>query len=432
MNNIGVGIIGFGTVGAGVVDGLLRNGDLIRRRTDLPLYLKRVADKDLAYDRGMEVDPELLTDDADAVLDDPEIQIVVELVGGTGVAADMILSALRNGKSVVTANKALLAERGEELYAAAEENHADLFYEASVAGGIPIIRSLREGLIGNHIEAIYGILNGTCNYILTRMEAEPGVSFWDVLSDAQAAGYAEAEPGLDIDGFDTAHKTAVLASLAYGFPLRMDDLSIEGIRDIDPIDITFARSLGYRIKLLSVIKMVEGQVEARVQPTLIPESHLLAKVNGVFNSVMVHGDIVGETMYYGKGAGREPTASAVIGDIAEAARNIASGAMGRVPAFLNHSPDTRPRALGDIESRYYLRLTLQDNPGALGWVTQILGNNRVSIASIVQKEKMLSDYVPVIIITQPTTEALIQTALQDIDALEIAGASTLRYRIEDL
>ncbi|MBU0679101.1 MAG: homoserine dehydrogenase [Verrucomicrobia bacterium] len=431
MNQIGIGLLGFGTVGAGVVEGLQKNGSLIARRIGVELVIKRIADLDLESDRGIEVDRSIMTTDAVSVIEDPAVQVVIELIGGTTVAKDLTLRALRLKKPVVTANKALLAEHGDEIFSLAEENQADLYYEASVGGGIPIIRSLREGLVGNHIESIYGILNGTCNYILTRMERD-GIPFDDVLKEAQEAGYAEAEPGLDIDGIDTAHKAVILAALAYGFPVAMSDICIEGIRGIDPMDINYAKELGYRIKQLAVIKHVSDAVEVRVHPTLIPINHMLGSVSGVFNAVMANGDIVGETLYYGRGAGREPTASAVISDLADVARNLVFESESRVPPFVAHEHYGKLRSMGDVEARYYFRLSLLDEPGMMARVADILGRHKISIASIVQKESKSGEHVPVIILTHEAVESNFQSALEEMDALKEVGAKTVRYRIEDL
>ena len=328
MKEIGIGLLGFGTVGAGVVEGLQKNGDLIARRIGAKLVLRQIADIDLDRDRGVKIDRSLLTRDAESVIQNPSVDVVIELIGGMGIARDLILKALSFGKPVVTANKALLAEKGEEIYRAAAEQGAAVYCEASVGGGIPIIKALREGLVANHIQSIYGILNGTCNYILTRMEQEK-LPFDQVLKAAQAAGYAEAEPSLDIDGIDTAHKAVILASLAYGFPVPMKSVHVEGIRGLDPADIANAAELGYRIKLLGVIKRVGKEIEVRIHPTLVPHRHMLASVDGVFNAIWVSGDVVGDTLYYGRGAGRAATSSAVLSDLADVARDLQSGLKGR-------------------------------------------------------------------------------------------------------
>ncbi len=430
MKEIGIGILGFGTVGAGVVEGLQRHAELLQERTGLTLRLRGVADLDVTTDRGVTIDPALLTTNAQALIEDPEISILVELIGGTGVARTLTLAALAAGKSVVTANKALLAEHGAELYEAAAKHQTELLFEASVGGGIPIIRALREGLSGNRIERITGILNGTCNYILTRMERE-GLRFADVLAEAQAAGYAEAEPSLDIDGIDTAHKAVVLAAHAFGAPVQMADVAVRGIRDMDAMDITYAAGLGYRIKLLAVIRQTDGELDVGVYPALVPHGHLLADVSHAFNAVLVTGDLVGDTIYYGQGAGRFPTASAVIGDIVDAARNQASGQPQRLTVFAPAKQPMPLRAATEVMTRYYLRLSLIDQPGMFGRVAQILGRHGISIASLMQKEARTDDFVPVIILTHTAKEGAFVDALQEIDALDQIGAPTVRYRIED-
>ncbi len=430
MKSIGIGILGFGTVGAGVVEGLLKNGDLIAARTGIQPVIRAIADLDLESDRGIEVDRALLTTDAAAVIRDPEIQVIVELIGGTGIARTLVLDALKAGKSVVTANKALLAEHGPELYAAAEQYQADLLFEASTGGGIPIIRALREGLSGNRIEEICGILNGTCNYILTRMENEK-LPFDQVLREAQEAGYAEAEPSLDIDGFDTAHKAVVLATLAFGRSINMDDVAVQGIREVSATDIEYAAELGYRIKLLAVIKQNGHGVEIGVYPALITRQHMLASVSHAFNAVLVRGDIVGETLYYGQGAGRAATASAVIGDIVDAARNHVGETPYRIPAFVPCSPEVALRAPEDIVTRYYLRLSLKDEPGIFALVAQMLAGHNINIASVMQKEARTCGAVPVIILTHSACEGEFRAALAEIDALDQVLAPTVCYRIED-
>ena len=357
-----VTIIGFGTVGAGVADILLNNSEVITRRSGIVLKLKHIADLDITSDRGVKVPKGILTTDTAGAIADSDI--VVELIGGTTIAKKFILDALAAGKSVVTANKALLALHGEELFTAAGKAGADLCYEASVAGGIPIIKALREGLAANRIRRIYGIMNGTCNYIITRMERE-NADFATVLADAQKLGYAEANPSLDIDGFDTAHKTAILAALAYGRWFGLDPVHVEGIRDLDSRDIAYANEMGYRIKLLGVIKNDDGKVQMRVHPTLIPKDSLLANISDVFNGVMVEGDRVGQTLFYGRGAGRSATASAVTADIIDAALDLEHDCKGRVPAFRPGAQFDSVLPMKDITSRYYLRLEVKDCPGVI-------------------------------------------------------------------
>jgi len=418
MKQIGVGILGFGTVGAGVAEGLLRNRRTLAERLGVDVALKRIADIDITTDRGVAVDASLLTTDVMAVINDADIHVVVELIGGTGVAKELVLAALNAGKPVVTANKKLLAEYGDEIFDVAEKNGVDLYFGASVGGGIPIIRVLREGLAGNEIQGIHGILNGTCNYILTRMEQE-GLPFDEVLDAAQKAGYAEADPSLDIDGFDTAHKASILASLAYGFHVPMEQVVVEGIRNLSGMDVKFASEFGYRIKLLAAIRREQSEIEVCVHPTLVPLTHMLASVNHAFNAVMVHGDLSGNTLYYGRGAGREPTASTVIGDIGDVARNLVAGQpryRRGIPVANEEHFTMRPSA--EVSSKYYIRLMVMDKAGALGIMTAILGKYGVSILAATQKayadEEEMPGYVPVVMLTHTVRGADMDAALRDI------------------
>ena len=423
-----VGVVGFGTVGAGVVENLLRNREVIAKRTGVMLTLTCVADLDTTTDRGVVLPEGVLCNDAAEAI--KRCDIVVELVGGTTFAKKLILDALNAGKSVVTANKALLALHGEELFAAAEKNNVDLYYEASVAGGIPIIKALREGLSGNRINRIFGIMNGTCNYILTRMERE-GVNFNDVLADAQRLGYAEANPSLDIDGFDTAHKTAILASLAYGKWFGIDNMTVEGIRDLELEDLNYALELGYRIKLLGVIKNIDGAVEMSVRPTLIPQETLLAGISDVFNGVMVEGDFVGQTLFYGRGAGRQATASAVVADIADVALNIANGSTRRIPAFRQGEQFESVTPQNECTSRYYLRLMVEDCPGVIASITKILADREISISSLIQHENQ-GENVSLVILTHPAMEKEIRSAMGELSKLSVSRAAVKMLRIEEL
>jgi len=429
MKTIGIGLLGFGTVGAGVAEALLRPGAPLTARLGLGLALRRIADLDLERDRGVAVDRALLTRDAAAVVSDPAVDVVVELIGGCGAAKELLLQTLALGKPVVTANKALLAEHGAEIFRAAEARQTPLYFEASVGGGIPIIKALREGLVANSIRSIYGILNGTCNYILTRMEQEQA-PFDVALRAAQAAGYAEAEPGLDIDGHDTAHKAVILASLACGCPVPLSAAAVEGIRGLAMEDIANALEMGYRVKLLGVVKLGADGVGVRVQPTLVPRAHLLAAVSGVFNAIQVDGDLTGQTLYYGRGAGRTATASAVLSDLADAARDLAAGQRRLAPVHAaGRAVPLQPAA--EVAGRSYLRLTLLDKPGMLARVAQVLGQHGISIASVMQKESSAGNHVPVVIVTHQAPERAFQAALATIDRLEVIGAPTVRLRIED-
>ena len=430
MKTVNIGIIGFGTVGSGVVECVLRNGDLIAERIGLRPVIARIADIDVTTDRGFDLPPAVLTADAADVLENPDIDVVAELVGGTTAAKQYVLRALENGKPVVTANKALLATCGAEIFAAAEASGADVYYEASVGGGIPIIKAMREGLAGNRIVAIVGILNGTCNYILTRMEAEKA-DFAGVLAAAQRAGYAEADAALDVDGIDTAHKATILASLAYGEWFGMDPLHVEGIRTVTLQDIEYAAELGYRIKLLAIIKQADSDVQMRVHPALVPVTSLLGHVDSVFNAVWVQGDTVGGTMYYGRGAGREATASAVVADIMDVGLNLKFGSHRRVPAFRPHRGYARILPMSETTTRYYLRIQALDRPGVLALISGILGRANISIASVTQKE-VNQESVPLVILTHRATEADMQQALDEMRGLNEIVQDPVLFRIEDV
>lgn len=419
-------------MGAGVADGLLRNRKVMAERLGVDVALRKIADLDITTDRGVPVDPDVLTTDAQAVISDPEVRIVVETIGGTGIARTFVLAALNAGKAVVTANKKLLAEHGREIFDTAAKNGVDVYFGASVGGGIPIIRALREGLAGNEIQQIHGILNGTCNYILTRMENE-GRAFDEVLADAQKLGYAEANPSLDVDGFDTAHKACILCALAYGFQPSLDQVQVEGIRSLSGLDVRYAADFGYRIKLLAVVARHGEEVEVGVHPTLVPTDHMLSSVNGVFNAAMVRGDMVGDTMFYGRGAGRLPTASTVVGDIGDIARNIAHGEVRYARAVPTYGEGvTRLRAPGDIVSRFYLRFNVLDKAGSFGRIASILGSNGVSISAAAQKtaEGAQTGFAPVVVLTHPAPARAIDAALREIDELGgIVGENPVKLRM---
>jgi len=431
MKEIGVGILGFGTVGAGVAEGLLRNRKLMAERLGVDIVLKKIADLDITTDRGVRVDPDVLTTDAQSVIASPDVRIVVETIGGTGIAKTFVLVALNAGKAVVTANKKLLAEYGREIFDAARKNGVDIYFGASVGGGIPIIRSIREGLAGNEIQQIHGILNGTCNYILTRMEQE-GKPFDEVLADAQKLGYAEANPSLDIDGFDTAHKACILSALAYGFQPSLDQVQVEGIRNLSGLDVKYAADFGYRIKLLAVVAKHDTDIEVGVHPTLVPFSHMLASVNGVFNAAMVRGDMVGDTMFYGRGAGRLPTASTVVGDIGDIARNMAHGEVRYARAVPEYGEGkTKLRAAGDIVSRFYLRFMVADRAGSFGMISTTLGRHGVSISAAMQKGEDGADtgYVPVVVLTHPAPAKALDAAFEEIMKADIVSEAPIKLRM---
>lgn len=428
MKQIGVGILGFGTVGAGVADGLIKNRETMARRLGVDIVLKKIADLDTTTDRGVAIEPGMLISDARAVISDPEIDVVVELIGGTGIARTLMLEALAAGKNVVTANKKLLAEYGAEIFEAAKKAGVDIYFGASVGGGIPIIRVLREGLSGNEINSIHGILNGTCNYILTRMEQE-GAAFDTVLADAQRLGYAEADPSLDIDGFDTAHKACILCALAYGFQPDFGKVQVSGIRHLDSCDVRYAAECGYRIKLLACVAREGNEVEVCVQPTLVPFSHMLSSVNGVFNAAMVNGDFSDNTMYYGRGAGRGPTASTVIGDIGDIARNIASGAPRYERAVPVYGENImKLRAAGDINASFYLRFSVADRAGSFGQLATILGRHGVSISTANQKDAS-GAFATVVVLTHVANSSAVDAALAEIAATGIVDGEPVKLRI---
>ena len=429
MKEIGVGILGFGTVGAGVADGLLRHRELMASRTGVDIVLRKIADLDITTDRGIEIPAGVLTTDAPSVIADPSVQIVVETIGGTGIARKFVLDALNAKKCVVTANKKLLAEHGKEIFDTAEANGVDIYFGASVGGGIPIIRVLREGLVSNDIESIHGILNGTCNYILTRMERE-GASFDDVLKDAQRLGYAEADPSLDIDGFDTAHKACILTALAYGFQPTLDQVQVEGIRNLAGIDVKYAADFGYRIKLLAVVAKAGDSVEVGVHPTLIPFTHMLSNVNDAFNAAMVKGDMSDYTMYYGRGAGRAPTASTVVGDIVDIARNLAHGETRHrrgVPTYAEGKLTLK--AAGDIVSKFYVRFMVADRAGAFGTIATILGRHGVSISAATQKESSEKGFIPVVILMHEAKTSDLESAIREIVASGVVESEPVKLRM---
>ncbi len=430
MKEIGVAILGFGTVGAGVADGLLKHRDVMAKRLGVDIVLKKIADLDITTDRGIEVPDGVLTTDAAAAIVDPGVNIVVETIGGTGIAKKFVLDALNAKKCVVTANKKLLAEYGKEIFDTAKANDVDIYFGASVGGGIPIIRVLREGLAGNDIESIHGILNGTCNYILTRMENE-GLPFDVVLKDAQKLGYAEANPSLDIDGFDTAHKACILAALAFGFQPSVDQVQVEGIRNLAGEDVKYAADFGYRIKLLAVVARQGNEVEVGVHPTLVPFSHMLSNVNDAFNAAMVKGDMSDYTMYYGRGAGRAPTASTVVGDIGDIARNLAHGETRYARGVPNYAEgQVKLRAASEIASKFYIRFLVEDKAGAFGTIASILGNHGVSLDAASQKAGSVGNQpVPVVVLTHKAKVGDLEAALKEIKASGVIGAEPVSLRV---
>jgi len=432
MQQLNLGMIGGGTVGSGVFHALQRNGGLLASRIGVQVHVRKVAVKAFDEPRPYEIPRKLMTTDWQEVVHDPQVHVVTELVGGTGIAKTMILAALRLGKPVITANKALLSAHGEELFAAARKSGANLYYEASVCGGIPIIKALREGFVGNRINALYGIVNGTCNYILTRMKLE-GADFGVVLKDAQAQGYAETPPDLDIDGWDAQHKLGILASLAHGFWVNPSQIYVEGIRHISALDIKFAEQLGYTIKLLGMVKRTDGaaRIQVSVYPTLVPNRHLLADVNHVFNAVFVRGDVVGDTLFYGRGAGKDATASAVLSDVADAALDLKLGTKLRVPPFVACERNGCVVPMDDIISRYFVRLSVVDKPGVLAKVSAILGAAKIGIASVIQPEGHEGKSVPLILMLHDASNGAVTKALAKIGKLAIVKARPVMIRVEN-
>lgn len=432
MKKVQIGLIGFGNIGTGVVNALNRNGKLIADRIGAELVLKRIADVDVKRKRAAEYDPAILTPDANAILNDPEIQIVIELVGGLEPARTFVEKALRAGKHVVTANKAMLANFGAELWRTAEEHNVALLFEASVGGGIPIIRALELGLTANRLLSVYGIVNGTCNYILTNM-AECHKAFDTVLAEAQAHGYAEPDPTFDIEGYDTAHKTAVLASLAFQQDVRYADVFVEGITRIKPVDIEYARELGYTIKLLGIAKCdpADGRVEVRVHPTLVANSSLLAHVNGVYNGIMTVGDLVGRSMFYGRGAGPDPTASAVLSDVMAAAQAIVDERPVREHRLTIEPGKRNLKPIEELETCYYIRLVAEDKPGVMAKIGTVLGAHDISIGSMIQRGRHDSGRAEIIIVTHTAKEKNVQRAVAEIAGLPQTYEKPFLLRVED-
>ena len=439
MKPINVGLLGIGTVGGGTFNVLLRNESEITRRAGRPIRISKVADKNLELARQVTQGRAVITDDATSVVTDPDIDIVVELIGGCGIARELVLAAINNGKHVVTANKALLATHGNEIFAAAQKKGVMVAFEAAVAGGIPIIKALREGLTANRIQWIAGIINGTTNFILSEMR-DKGLPFATVLADAQRLGYAEADPTFDIEGVDAAHKLTIMAAIAFGIPMQFDKVHVEGIARLDAIDIKYAEQLGYRIKLLGITKRVSRNgadgIELRVHPTLIPSLRLIANVEGAMNAVLVQGDAVGATLYYGKGAGAEPTASAVIADLVDVTRMHTADPEHRVP-HLAFQPDalmdTPILPMAEVETRYYLRLSVSDQPGVLADITRILADQHISIDAMIQREPGEGEeQTDIIMLTHLSREKHVDAAILLIEALPVVKSRVTRLRLEEL
>lgn len=434
MRECNIGLVGAGTVGGGVVKTFNKQKDFYRNKLGLSINLKRIVDIDSSLFKALPTGEAICSDNADDILNDTDIHIVIELIGGTTFARTLILRALETGKHVITANKALIAEHGPELFETAEKNNVSVFFEASVGGGMPIIKTAREAMLGNDILSMKAIINGTCNYILSQM-SEKGLVFDKVLKDAQKNGYAEADPTLDIGGGDTGHKIAIIASLLYGGYVPLDKIYIEGINEITAEDIIFARSLGYCIKLLGIIKKdseTSANVDVRIHPAMLHTNHILASVSDVFNAVLIQGDAVGPVLLYGKGAGEMPTASAVINDVIDVARNITEGSPKRIPMdFYRADNKIQVKPISSITSRYYLRFSVVDKPKVLAAIASVLGDHSISIASVIQHEGTTREYVPVIMLTYEAIEENLQKAIAEIETLDIIKQKTQVIRIEE-
>jgi homoserine dehydrogenase len=427
---VSVGIIGLGTVGTGVARILLRKKQELYGKLGYRLSLKRIADIDVRRKRGISIPKGVLVNDAGVILNDPEIDIVVELIGGMRPAKDFILKAIRSGKHVVTANKALLAISGQEIFSAAAKAGVEVGFEASVAGSIPIIKVIRESLVGNRINSLYGIINGTSNYILSKM-TEEGVDFSAALKEAKRLGYAEADPTFDIEGTDSAHKLAILLSLSFGAPFSFRKVYTEGITRITSLDIQFASEFGYTIKLLAIAKILNGSIEARVHPTMLPRDALISRVNGVYNAVYVEGDAAGRSLYYGRGAGEMPTGSAVVSDIVDISRSIMGHGSPRFSGLgVPGRSDLTIMSMEDIRTSYYLRFSAIDRPGVLSRISGVLGNHDISIKSVIQKERKKKRAVPLVMMTHRAREKDVVSALKAIGRLSVVSGRTAYIRVE--
>lgn len=431
--DVNVGLIGFGTVGSGTARILLEKQALLEQRVQAKIRLRRICDLDLNSPRGFHVPPEILTTDVQAILKDPEIQIVIELIGGLEPARSFILQAIEQGKHVITANKALLATHGHEIFLAAAQKGVEVGFEASVGGGIPVIKAIKEGMVANQLGMVLGIMNGTSNYILSRM-TEEGLLFSDALAEAQRLGYAEADPTYDVEGIDTAHKLAIIATLAFGSPVQLSDIYTEGISHLTPADIAFAREFGFRVKLLAIARRHAKGMVLRIHPTMIPAKHLLAQVQGAYNAFYLVGDAVGKVLLYGLGAGQMPTGSAVVADVVDVARDVLHGAVGRVSSLglpFEALASLPLRPMEGLMSRYYFRFSAVDRPGVLARIAGILGEYGISIESVIQKGRGKGAAVPIVMLTHEAQEAKVRQALNLIDELDVVADRTMLIRIED-
>jgi len=428
-NKINIGLIGFGTIGSGVAKFLIERRGLLLKRSGIDFDLVKVCDKDLSSKRDVKLPKGMLTKDAAEIINDPDIHIVVELIGGIHPAKEMVMKALSMGKHVVTANKLLLAAEGSEIFQKARDLNREIYFEASVAGGIPIIKSIREGMVGNRFFSIFGILNGTSNYILSSMSGQ-GSSFKAALKEAQVKGYAEKDPSLDIKGLDSSHKLAILSLLAFGKRVELNDIYVEGIEDISNLDIQYARELGYVIKLLAIAKRYEDGLEVRVHPTLLPSEYLLSSVSGAYNAIFIETDLVGKQLFYGQGAGKLPTASAVISDIVDIGYKINCGKNSAKAVMPKDTEIKRLKKMDDVVTRYYAHFSAIDKPGVLANIADLLGRHNISIASVVQKERMEAHIVPIVMLTHEAREKDMQVALSKINRLSAIKKKSVIIRLE--
>jgi len=429
MRKINVGLIGFGNIGCGVVKILQQRRSLLAQKIGIEIVIKRICDKDLTLKRDVVVDKNCLSRDANEVINDPQIDIIVELIGGINPAKEFILAALKKGKHVVTANKALLAEHGNELFVVANERGKNIYFEASVGAGIPIIKSIKEGLVANKFSSIFGIVNGTSNYVLTQMSKE-GCSLASAIKSAKAKGFAEKDPTLDIEGIDSAHKLVLLTYLAFGKIVSLKDIFIEGISQVSASDISYAKDLGYEIKLLAIVKKEAAELEVRVHPTLLPSEHLLSSVDGVFNAIYVSSDLAGELMFYGPGAGQLSAASAVVSDIVDLTQDIKAGLFRPTLNSIEDGSIKGLRQINEFENKYYIRIMAVDKPGVLAKISGILAKFGISIASVTQKERLKSQVVPVVMVTHEVKEKNLRGALKMIDKLNDIKEKSVAIRIE--
>lgn len=431
MKKINIGIIGFGNVGSGVIKILRERKSFLSEKLGLEIVVKKVCDNNLALKRSLCVDKQILTKDAMELIDDPQIDIVVELIGGIHPAKEFIIQSLKKGKNIVTANKALLAQYGLELFALAADRGKNIYFEASVGAGIPIIKSLREGLVANRFDSIFGIVNGTSNFILSEM-SENNCSFADALNDAKFKGFAEKDPTLDIDGLDSAHKLILLTYLAFGKLVSLKDVFVEGISRVSLADVNYAKELGFEIKLLAIAKRAEDELEVRVHPTFVPKEHLLASVTGVFNAIYVSSDLAGDLLFYGPGAGQLSAASAVVADIADLTQYVNAGLFRPTFNITGDKSIKKLRKIDDFESKYYIRFIALDKPGVLANVSGILAKFGISIASVTQKEKSKAQVVPIVMVVHNAKEKNLRCALMAIDALNAIKEKSVAIRIEEV